>query len=145
MFSKQLIDYTESTFKEEHITIRTKTMVKNVTDKYIEAESIGPDGKKQLEKIPYGLLVWATGNALRPVFNDRAESIAGGPDKQTVRDLLQLLLAIWADRFSFDVFVRHILNHCLGADGDMFLLEGGFSVVDELFGEHGEDLDMFIY
>lgn len=37
MFSKQLIEYTEKTFKEETITIRTKTMVKNVTDKYIEA------------------------------------------------------------------------------------------------------------
>ncbi|OCL09417.1 external NADH-ubiquinone oxidoreductase 1 mitochondrial precursor [Glonium stellatum] len=70
MFSKQLIEYTEKTFKEETITIRTKTMVKNVTDKYIEAESAGPDGKKVLERIPYGLLVWATGNALRPVVKD---------------------------------------------------------------------------
>ena len=55
MFSKQLIDYTEKTFKEETIEIRTKTMVKNVTDKYIEAQSIGPDGEKQMEKIPYRL------------------------------------------------------------------------------------------
>ncbi|KAE8145664.1 NADH dehydrogenase [Aspergillus avenaceus] len=70
MFSKQLIDYTESTFKEEAITIRTKTMVKNVTDKYIEAEVSKPDGTKELEKIPYGLLVWATGNAVRPVVRD---------------------------------------------------------------------------
>ena len=69
-FSKQLIDYTESSFKEEHIEIRTKTMVKNVTDKYIEAEVPKPDGSKALEKIPYGLLVWATGNALRPVVKD---------------------------------------------------------------------------
>src|SRR5271155_5054530 len=38
MFSKQLIDYTESTFKEEKITIKTKTAVKKVTDKSIEAE-----------------------------------------------------------------------------------------------------------
>lgn len=70
MFSKQLIDYTESTFKEESISIRTKTMVKKVTDKYIEAEFTGPDGKKQTEQIPYGLLVWATGNAVRPVIKD---------------------------------------------------------------------------
>ncbi|RDW76605.1 alternative NADH-dehydrogenase [Aspergillus mulundensis] len=70
MFSKQLIDYTESTFKEESITIRTKTMVKNVTDKYIEAEISNPDGTKELETIPYGLLVWATGNALRPIVRD---------------------------------------------------------------------------
>jgi NADH:ubiquinone reductase (non-electrogenic) len=70
MFSKQLIDYTESTFKEEAITIRTKTMVKNVTDKYIEAEVTNDDGSKSIEKIPYGLLVWATGNAVRPVVRD---------------------------------------------------------------------------
>lgn len=70
MFSKQLIDYTESTFKEEAITIRAKTMVKNVTDKYIEAEVTKPDGSRELETIPYGLLVWATGNAVRNVVRD---------------------------------------------------------------------------
>ena len=75
MFSKQLIDYTEKTFKEEHITIRTKTMVKNVTDKTIEAEVTMPDGTKKLETIPYGLLVWATGNAIRPVVKDLMSQI----------------------------------------------------------------------
>ncbi|KAL1969288.1 hypothetical protein VTN77DRAFT_9480 [Rasamsonia byssochlamydoides] len=75
MFSKQLIDYTESTFKEEKITIRTKTMVKKVTDKYIEAEVTKPDGSKEIETIPYGLLVWATGNAVRPVVKDLMSQI----------------------------------------------------------------------
>lgn len=75
MFSKQLIDYTESTFKEEEISIRTKTMVKNVTDKYIQAEVTKPDGSKELETIPYGLLVWATGNAIRPVVRDLMSQI----------------------------------------------------------------------
>ncbi|KAF1995572.1 FAD/NAD(P)-binding domain-containing protein [Amniculicola lignicola CBS 123094] len=82
MFSKQLIEYTEKTFKEETITIRTKTMVKNVTDKYIEAESIGPDGKKVLQKIPYGLLVWATGNALRPIVKDLMSQIPAQKDSR---------------------------------------------------------------
>jgi NADH:ubiquinone reductase (non-electrogenic) len=82
MFSKQLIEYTEQTFQEETISIRTKTMVKNVTDKYIEAESTGPDGKKQLEKIPYGLLVWATGNALRPVVKDLMSQIPAQKDSR---------------------------------------------------------------
>jgi len=82
MFSKQLIDYTERTFDEEKITIRTKTMVKKVTDKYIEAESTGPDGKKQLEQIPYGLLVWATGNALRPVVKDLMSQIPAQKDSR---------------------------------------------------------------
>jgi len=82
MFSKQLIDYTEKTFKEETIDIRTKTMVKKVADKYIEAESVGPDGKKVLERIPYGLLVWATGNALRPVVKDLINQIPAQKDSR---------------------------------------------------------------
>ncbi|KAL8751964.1 MAG: hypothetical protein Q9199_006074 [Rusavskia elegans] len=82
MFSKQLIDYTESTFKEESISIRTKTMVKKVTDKYIEAEFTKPDGTKQLETLPYGLLVWATGNALRPVVKDLMSQIPAQKDSR---------------------------------------------------------------
>ncbi|KAL2181534.1 uncharacterized protein P884DRAFT_234315 [Thermothelomyces heterothallicus CBS 202.75] len=70
MFSKQLIEYTESTFKEEKINIHTKTVVKKVTDKTVEAEVTRPDGKKETVVFPYGLLVWATGNAVRPVVRD---------------------------------------------------------------------------
>lgn len=82
MFSKQLIDYTEQTFKEETIEIRTKTMVKNVTEKYIEAEYTTPDGKKATEKIPYGLLVWATGNAVRPVVKDLMSQLPAQADSR---------------------------------------------------------------
>ncbi|KAK4224763.1 putative external mitochondrial NADH-ubiquinone oxidoreductase 1 precursor [Podospora fimiseda] len=69
-FSKQLIEYTESTFKEEKINIHTKTMVQKVTDKTVEALATGPDGTKEKIVFPYGLLVWATGNAVRPVVKD---------------------------------------------------------------------------
>ncbi|KAL6721723.1 NADH:ubiquinone oxidoreductase [Lecanora helva] len=81
-FSKQLIDYTEKSFKEEKITIRTKTMVKNVTDKTIEAEYTKPDGTKEKEVLPYGLLVWATGNALRPVVKDLMSQIPAQKDSR---------------------------------------------------------------
>ena len=101
MFSKQLIDYTESSFSEEHIEIKTKTMVKNVTDKYIEAESTGPDGKKHLEKIPYGLLVWATGNAVRPVVKDLMSQIPAQKNARRGLDVNEYLVVngtenIWA-------------------------------------------------
>ncbi|KAI9687929.1 MAG: NADH:ubiquinone oxidoreductase [Bathelium mastoideum] len=82
MFSKQLIDYTEKTFDEEKIEIRTKTMVKNVTDKYIEAEHTDASGKKIMEQVPYGLLVWATGNALRPVVRDLMSQIPAQKDSR---------------------------------------------------------------
>jgi NADH:ubiquinone reductase (non-electrogenic) len=82
MFSKQLIEYTESTFKEEKITIMTKTAVKKVNDKSIEAEVTGPDGKKHTEILPYGLLVWATGNAVRPVVKDLMSQIPAQKDSR---------------------------------------------------------------
>ena len=82
MFSKNLIDYTEETFKEENIQIRTKTMVKNVTENYIEAEYKDANGEKVLEKIPYGLLVWATGNAVRPIIKDLTQQIPAQKDSR---------------------------------------------------------------
>lgn len=77
-FSKQLIDYTESTFKEQNITIHTKTMVKEVREKEIEVKR--PDGS--IDTIPYGLLVWATGNTARPLVRDLMKKF---PKTQQVR------------------------------------------------------------
>ena len=82
MFSKQLIDYTEKTFKEESITIRTNTQVKKVNEKTIEAEWKKADGTKEKEIIPYGLLVWATGNAVRPVVRDLMSQIPAQKDSR---------------------------------------------------------------
>jgi NADH:ubiquinone reductase (non-electrogenic) len=101
MFSKQLIDYTESTFKEEHITIRTKTMVKRVTDKAIEAEVTKPDGTKELEIMPYGLLVWATGNAVRGVVKDLMQQIPAQKEARRGLNVNEFLVVngtenIWA-------------------------------------------------
>ena len=101
MFSKQLIEYTESTFKEEHITIRTKTMVKKVTDKTIEAEVTKPDGTKELETMPYGLLVWATGNAVRAVVKDLMQQIPAQKDARRGLNVNEYLVVngtenIWA-------------------------------------------------
>ena len=81
-FSKQLIEFTESTFKEEKIDIKTKTTVKRVTDKTIEAEITRPDGKKEKIVLPYGLLVWATGNAVRPVVKDLMGRIPAQKDSR---------------------------------------------------------------
>ncbi|KAH8599601.1 hypothetical protein B0O99DRAFT_649265 [Bisporella sp. PMI_857] len=82
MFSKQLIDYTESTFKEEKIRIMTKTAVKKVTDTTVEAEATSPDGKKETKIMPYGLLVWATGNQIRPIIRDLINKIPAQKDSK---------------------------------------------------------------
>lgn len=55
MFSKQLIDYTESTFKEAKIDILTKTMVKEIKEKSVVLQT--PD--KSIIEVPCGLVVWA--------------------------------------------------------------------------------------
>ena len=57
-------------------------MVKKVTDKFIEAEYTQPDGTKSLERIPYGLLVWATGNAVRPVVKDLMAQVPAQKDSR---------------------------------------------------------------
>ncbi|KAJ2704084.1 NADH:ubiquinone oxidoreductase [Coemansia sp. IMI 203386] len=64
-FDKKLIDYTQSTFKENRITILTRTMVKEVGEKSFVVQN--PDGSRS--EIPYGLLVWATGIKSQPVVD----------------------------------------------------------------------------
>ena len=101
MFSKQLIDYTEKTFKEESITIRTNTMVKKVNEKSIEAEWKKADGTKMKESIPYGLLVWATGNAVRPVVKDLMSQIPAQKNSRRGLEVNEYLVVngtenIWA-------------------------------------------------
>ena len=57
-------------------------MVKKVTDKTIEAEFTKPDGTKEIEVLPYGLLVWATGNAVRPLVKDLMSQIPAQKDSR---------------------------------------------------------------
>ena len=82
MFSKQLIGYTESNFKKQDISIHTKTMVKEVTDKTITCEVTRPDGTKAQEIVPYGLLVWATGNTPRALIRNMMTSIPAQKDSR---------------------------------------------------------------
>lgn len=76
MFSKELISYTESTFKKEKIGIMTDTMVKEVRDKSVIVRR--PDGSEA--EIPCGILLWAGGNKPRKLTTDLMEKL--GKDKQ---------------------------------------------------------------
>ena len=78
MFSKQLIDYTESTFKQAKIAIMTKTMVKEIKDKSVVLQM--PD--KTVQEVPCGMVVWAAGNTLRGVTRDLMSKL---PEDQTNR------------------------------------------------------------
>jgi len=61
MFSRQLINYTESTFKENKIDLLTRTTVKEIKEKSVVVQD--PNGKRV--EIPFGLLVWAGVRLLR--------------------------------------------------------------------------------
>jgi NADH:ubiquinone reductase (non-electrogenic) len=76
MFSKQLIDYTESTFKESKIDILTKTMVKEVKPNSVVLQM--PD--KSIKEVPCGVVVWAAGNKGRPVTQNLMAKL---PEAQT--------------------------------------------------------------
>ncbi|KAJ3135398.1 NADH:ubiquinone oxidoreductase [Physocladia obscura] len=78
-FSKDLIAYTEKTFAENKVTILNNTAVKKVNQKDI----VVLNKDKELESIPYGLLVWATGNTARPLVADLMKKL--GPTAQAQR------------------------------------------------------------
>ncbi|KAG1796174.1 NDE2, mitochondrial external NADH dehydrogenase [Suillus variegatus] len=65
-FSKELIAYTERTFKESDIDILTKTMVRKVNEKSVVLK--GPDGVER--EVPCGMVVWAAGNTSRQITRD---------------------------------------------------------------------------
>lgn len=78
------------------------------------------------------------GDLVHEVADDVADSVTGGPDEQTVGDSLQLLGAVGLGNLGLDKLIGDVLDHGLGADGDGFLLEGRFGVVNQLLGEHGK-------
>jgi NADH:ubiquinone reductase (non-electrogenic) len=79
MFSKSLIEYTEKHLNDSNIHLLKNTAVKQVEKDHIVVQ----DKNKQLQKIDYGLLVWATGNTPRPIITDLIKSLP--PTEQNQR------------------------------------------------------------
>ncbi|CEG76861.1 Putative NADH dehydrogenase [Rhizopus microsporus] len=77
-FSKQLIEYTEKNFQKQHITIHTKTQVKEVRPKEIVVKK----ADDSVTTMPYGLLVWATGNTTAALVQKLKEQF---PEEQTAK------------------------------------------------------------
>lgn len=76
MFNKKLVDYTKEVFQATNIDLKTNTMVKQVTDKNVIAQvKSAKDGSTEMIEIPYGMLIWATGNALRPIVRNLTSKI----------------------------------------------------------------------
>lgn len=75
MFNKKLVDYTKQVFQDTNIDLRTNTMVKKVDDKAVIAQTKDKDGTAQTVEIPYGMLIWATGNAPRSFVRNLSSNI----------------------------------------------------------------------
>jgi NADH:ubiquinone reductase (non-electrogenic) len=76
MFSKQLIDYTVSTFKDSKIDILTQTMVKEIKEQSVVLKL--PNG--EVKDVPCGMVIWAAGNKGRQVTQDLISKL---PNHQT--------------------------------------------------------------
>lgn len=75
MFNKKLVEYTKQVFQDTNIDLRTNTMVNKVDDKCVVALTKAADGSPATVEIPYGMLIWATGNAPRPIVRDLSGKI----------------------------------------------------------------------
>lgn len=82
MFTKNLIDYTRETLEAERIEVMTKTMVNKVTEDTCYADKTLANGDKEQVALPYGVFVWAGGNAVRPVVKSLFGVI---PEQNTAR------------------------------------------------------------
>lgn len=96
MFDKSLWQYAQDLFAKEKIDVKLKTMVKNVNSTTITAQC-----GDATEDIPYGLLVWATGNAPREVSKNLMAKLEQQNSRRglLINDKMQLLGAedsIWA-------------------------------------------------
>lgn len=82
MFEADLIEFVEGKFKQNpSVQLRTKSMVTEVKPNAITVKSAETG---ELSEIPYGALLWVTGNTLRPLTRQIMSAI--GPEKgQTSR------------------------------------------------------------
>ncbi|ODV96156.1 hypothetical protein PACTADRAFT_49556 [Pachysolen tannophilus NRRL Y-2460] len=81
MFETKLTKYAAKVLSETAIDLRTSTAVTKVEDNFLIAKTKKGESVKE-ENIPYGMLIWATGNKQRPIVQSLAKKI---PDQSDVR------------------------------------------------------------
>lgn len=88
MFDKSLWQYAQDSLIQEDIDLKLKTLVKKVTPTTITAKC-----GDELQEIPYGVLVWATGNALRDISKNLISKLSQQTSNRglLVNEKLQLL------------------------------------------------------
>lgn len=75
-FNEKLVDYAQDVFKQTNIDLKTNTKVMRVTDSCVEALCKSANGLEENVNVPYGLLIWATGNAPRDFVRTLMSKVA---------------------------------------------------------------------
>lgn len=79
-------------------------------------------------------------DAVHEVLDDGAHGVASGPDEETVGESNLLTGTIGFVDFGLDGLFGDLLDHGLGHDVNLLLLEGALRVLDQLLGEAGKDV-----
>ncbi|KAK5960868.1 NADH-ubiquinone reductase (H(+)-translocating) NDI1 PWA37_001386 [Arxiozyma heterogenica] len=75
MFEKKLSSYAQSVLEDTSIQLHLNTAVGKVEADHLIARTKNPDGSVTETSIPYGTLIWATGNKIRPIIQNLAKKI----------------------------------------------------------------------
>lgn len=73
VFDKRITAFAEEKFQRDGIDVKLGSMVVKVSDKEISTKVRGNDG--EITTIPYGMVVWSTGNGTHPVIKDFMQQI----------------------------------------------------------------------
>ncbi|KXS09239.1 FAD/NAD(P)-binding domain-containing protein [Gonapodya prolifera JEL478] len=74
-FDSSLQLYTEKHFQRENIVVRTSTAVREVKEREVIVLEKSKRVVEETHAIPYGILVWATGNGPRPLTSKLAQKL----------------------------------------------------------------------
>lgn len=82
MFEKKLSSYAQDVLESTSIKLYLKTSVSKVEEKYLIANKKMDDDEIKEINIPYGTLIWATGNKTRPIINNLFKKL---PEQEKAR------------------------------------------------------------
>ena len=75
MFEKKLTSYAQDVLSKTNINLMLRTAVGKVEKDHLIAKTKDADGNVTEQTVPYGTLIWATGNKARPIVTDLFKKI----------------------------------------------------------------------
>ena len=75
MFEKKLTSYAQDVLSKTNINLMLRTAVGKVEKDHLIAKTKDAEGNVTEKTVPYGTLIWATGNKARPIITDLFKKI----------------------------------------------------------------------